>query len=89
MIVDPETGAIISKGDNLNGRHLWQRTNLNHWSCIKCECVKEQFGDKQFQYWKALQKFDRAPECDNSKVEIITNKKNGKCSSNQQLTFKW
>lgn len=75
MIVDQETGAIISKGDKFNERHLWTRTDINHWECNKCDCRKEQFGNKQFQYWLNGEKHDHAPECTNSKLTIEKNKK--------------
>lgn len=87
MIIDPETGAIIAKGDKFNSRHLWTRTDINHWECQKCDCHKEQFGEKQFQYWCNKEKFDKAPLCTNSKLIIEKQKKDEKQTDAIQLKF--
>ena len=77
MIIDPETGEQIYKGDNMNNRHLWERFDLMTWYCKKCECMKKKTGEKEYQYRINTDILKKAPPCTNSKLIIINNVKNG------------
>ena len=87
MIIDPETGTIISKGDKFNGRHLWNRYDLTTWHCIKCQCEKKQTGEKEYTYYIDKDIFNKAPICTNSKLTIIKLEKNGRKKDEQLRLF--
>lgn len=86
MVIDPETGAVLSQKDTFNGRHLWERYDLRTWNCQKCSCVKTQIGEKQFRYQMNNKVEDKAPLCDNTKL-IIEKTTNHVKEKGQQLAF--
>lgn len=87
MIIDPETGETIYKGDSMNARHLWDRYDLTTWHCKKCECKKKQTGEKQYIYVIQQDIFEKAPLCTNSKLITINFKKNESKEKQLEIEF--
>jgi len=74
MIVNLD-GEIVSKANEFNKRHSWERWSPNQWLCRKCDCVKTQVEPKYSNYTLYGVVTENAPECDNSKLSIIKNSK--------------
>lgn len=90
MIINEETGDIISQGTKLNSRHLWAATSVNEYVCQKCDCIKIELNSRTHECSYILDGMilKAAPACDNRNLTIIENEKKIK-RNDEQLAFKF
>lgn len=73
MIINIETGEIVTKSDKLNTRHRWVKLSNHHWQCIKCYLHKESIGKNQYNYWDSDTVYNYANKCNNNQVKSTKN----------------
>lgn len=90
MIID-QNGEILSKKNETNNRHRWERWAINEWHCSKCDCIKIQVERQLSKYTLYGVTTETAPKCDNSKITVIKNSKKDEREriKQQQLSINW